>query len=154
MGVEKIASEVATAVRKVPTGAAAEAVTDVVKGVMPQYFNDLRSFAHFRIPDVDSRGVPNIDARSNQSRILGPQLAFHRTEPKLLVLHYSGVLYECSFRPEHDPNTGTQDCGFVCATTWFAVRPDFKVQGPCTQVPTVAGGALEDDEEAEEWQLL
>lgn len=152
--IEQIANQVTKAVTKVANGAAAEAVTDVVKGVMPQYFNDLRSFAQFRIPDVDSSGVPNIDARSNQARILGPQLAFHRTESKLLVCHYSGVLYECSFRPDHDPSNGTQECGFVCATTWFAVRPDFKVQGANAQVQTVSGGAVEDDEEAEEWQLL
>lgn len=142
------------AVTKVASRAAAETVSDVVKGVMPKYFNDLRSFAHFRIPDIDLSGQATVDARSKQARILGPQLAFHKEDPKLFVLHYSGMLYECKFKPDHDPSLGTQDCGFVCATTFFAVRPDFKVQGPNTQVATVAGGAAEDDEEAEEWQLL
>ncbi|CAE8645816.1 unnamed protein product, partial [Polarella glacialis] len=90
---------------------------------------------------------------SKQSKIVGPQLSFHQNEPKLFVLHYSGVLYECSFQPDCDPSLGAQDCGFVCATTWFATRPDFKVQGECT-VTTVAGGAMDGDQEAEEWQLL
>lgn len=152
--IEQIATQIQKAVTKVASRAAAETVSDVVKGVMPKYFNDLRSFAHFRIPDVDSSGQPTVDARSKQARILGPQLAFHKGDPKLFVLHYSGTLYECSFKLDHDPSLGTQECGFVCATTWFAVRPDFKVQGPVTQVATVAGGAHEDDAEAEEWQLL
>jgi len=121
---------------------------------MPKYFNDLRSFAHFCIPDVDSSGQPTVDARSKQARILGPQLAFHKTEPRLFVLHYGGMLYECSFREDHDPNLGTQECGFLCATTWFAVRPDFKVQSYNAQLATVSGGAQDGDEEAEEWQLL
>eukprot|EP00408_Alexandrium_pacificum_P010533 CAMPEP_0171215532 /NCGR_PEP_ID=MMETSP0790-20130122/31715_1 /TAXON_ID=2925 /ORGANISM="Alexandrium catenella, Strain OF101" /LENGTH=464 /DNA_ID=CAMNT_0011681287 /DNA_START=75 /DNA_END=1469 /DNA_ORIENTATION=- len=142
------------AVTKVASRAAAETVSDVVKGVMPKYFNDLRSFAHFRLPDIDLSGQATVDARSKQARILGPQLAFHKEDPKLFVLHYSGMIYECKFKPDHDPSLGTQDCGFMCATTFFAVRPDFKVQGPSTQVATVAGGAQEDDEEAEEWQLL
>lgn len=142
------------AVTKVASVATAETVSDVVKGVMPKYFNDLRSFAHFRIPDIDLSGQATVDARSKQARILGPQLAFHKEDSKLFVLHYSGMLYECKFKPDHDPSLGTQDCGFVCATTFFAVRPDFKVQGPSAQVATVAGGAVEDDEEAEEWQLL
>jgi len=152
--IENIASKIQQAVTKVASGAAAEAVGDVVKGVMPSYFNDLRSFATFRMPDVDLSGQATVDARSKQSNILGPQLAFHKTEPRLFVLHYSGVLYECNFRPDVDPSVGTQECGFHCATTWFAVRPDFKVQGPGSKVQTVAGGADEDDEEGEEWQLL
>lgn len=138
---------VATQIQKAVTKVAAHAAP-----VMPRYFNDLRSFAQFRIPDMDSPG--SLDARSRQSRILGPTLAFDRTDARLLVLHYSGVLYECSFRPDHDPGQGTQDCGFVCATTWFATRPDFRLQGPCAKVATVAGGAAEGDEDAEEWQLL
>jgi len=142
------------AVGRVTSGPAAETVAGVVKGVMPRYFNDLRSFAHFRIPDVDSSGQPTVDARGKQSRIVGPQLAFHRDEPRLSVLHYSGVLYECSFRLDHEPSNGSQDCALICANTWFAVRPDFKVLGAHTKLATVAGGAQEDDEEAEAWQLL
>lgn len=152
--IENIASKIQQAVTKVATGDAVNAVTDAVKGVMPSYFNDLRSFATFRIPDVDPSGQDSIDMRSKQANILGPQLAFHKTEPILYVLHYSGVLYECTFRPDSDPSQGTQECSFHSATTWFAVRPDFKVQGPCSKVPTVAGGAAEGDSEAEEWQLL
>lgn len=127
---------------------------NVVKGVMPMYFNDMKSFARFRIPDVDAAGEPLVDVRDKQSRISGPQLAFHRSEPKLFVLNYSGVLYECSFRPDEPRDKGTQECAFVSATTWFAVRPDFKLQGPSTKIATVAGGAQEDDQDAEEWQLL
>lgn len=152
--IEHIASSIQKAVSTVASKAASETVTDVVKGVMPKYFNDLRSFAHFRMPDIDSSGASTVDARSKQARILGPQLAFHKSEPKLFVLHYSGMVYECTFRPEHDPCLGTQDCGFAGATTWFATRPDFKVQGASAQVATVAGGSLEDDPEAEEWQLV
>lgn len=154
-GAKQIASQIQKAVTKIASHTAAETVSDVVKGVMPKYFKDLRSFAHFRLPDMDASGQPTVDARSKQARILGPQLAFHKTEPRLSVLHYSGILYECTFKPDHDPGSGTQDCGFLCATTWFAVRPDFRVQGPDTQqVPTVAGGASEEDDKAEEWQLL
>jgi len=123
------------------------------KAFTPQYFADLRSFAQFRLPDMDS-GQPAVDTRSKKARILGPQLAFHKTEPRLFVLHYNGVLYECSFQPDFDPSSGFQECGFVCATTWFATRPDFKVSGPITQLPTVSGGANEGDEEAEEWSLV
>lgn len=146
---ERIASGIQKAVTRAVT---AESVSDVVKGVMPRYFNDLRSFATFRIPDTDVEAT--VDARSHQASILGPQVAFHKDQPKFFVLHYSGLLYECSFRPDGDPSLGTQECGFDCATTWFAVRPDFKVQGPSTKVPTVSGGAVDNDEEAEEWQLI
>lgn len=152
--IEQIASHIQKAVTRVASVELSETVTDVVKGVMPKYFNDLRSYAHFRIPDVDSSGQPTVDARSKQARILGPQLAFHKSEPRLFVLHYGGMLYECSFREDHDPNLGTQECGFLCATTWFAVRPDFKVQSYNAQLATVSGGAQDGDEEAEEWQLL
>ncbi|CAE8625625.1 unnamed protein product [Polarella glacialis] len=131
-----------------------KAVTTVASRAAAEYFNDLRSIAQFRIPDIDSNGQPSVDVRSKQSKIVGPQLSFHQNEPKLFVLHYSGVLYECSFQPDCDPSLGAQDCGFVCATTWFATRPDFKVQGECTEVTTVAGGAMDGDQEAEEWQLL
>jgi len=152
--IEQIASKVQHAVTKVASRAAAETVSDVVMGVIPKYFNHLKTFARFRLPDVDVHGHAIVDARGKKSRILGPQLAFHKTEARFFVLHYSGVLYECTFRPDYDLSLGTQDCGFVNATTWFAVRPDFKIQGPTVNVQTVAGGAAEDDEGAEEWQLL
>mmetsp|Transcript_26132 Transcript_26132/g.73336 ORF Transcript_26132/g.73336 Transcript_26132/m.73336 type:complete len:104 (-) Transcript_26132:174-485(-) len=103
---------------------------------------------------MNASGQPSVDARSKEARIIGSQLAFHKSGPRLFVLHYSGWLYECSFRLDHDPSTGTQDCGFVGATTWFATRPDFKLQGPNAQVQTVAGGVAEDDPEGEDWQLL
>ena len=51
--------------------------------------------------------------------------------------------------PLQDPGAGL----LYTATTWFAVRPDFKLQGTRTEI--VAGGAEGvDDEEAEECQLL
>jgi len=129
-------------------------MTDVVKGVMPSYFHDLRSFAQFRLPDADSDGQVALDVRSRESQIVGPQLAFHKSEHRLAILHFNGLLYECDFRPDHDPSAGTQDCSFHAATAWFAVRPDFKVHSPSAEVATVAGGADEEDEKAEEWQLL
>lgn len=150
-GIGQIAAQIQKAVTKVASVAGAESVTDVVKGVIPTYFNDLRSFAQFRIPDTDSNGTPSVDTRSKQAKIPGPLLSFHPTEPKLLVLHYSGVLYECSFRPDLDSANGLQECGFVRATTWFAVRPDFKVQGPGATPETVRGDG---DEGGEGWQLL
>jgi WD40 repeat protein len=157
--IEQLASQVQKAVGRVSSAAAAETVGDIVRltsdSLVPKVFKDTKSFALFRLPDVDSNGQPAVDARSKQSRILGPHVAFHATEPRLFVLHYNGVLYECSFKPDHDINVnGVQELGLASATTWFAVRPDFRLQGPCTQVVTVAGGAQEDDEEAEEWQLL
>jgi len=133
---------------------ASQTAAGAVKGVIPKYFNDLRSFATFRIPDADSDGRATLDVRSKESQIVGPQLAFHKTEPRLYVLHYSGLLYESIFKPDHDPSAGTQECSFQCATPWFAVRPDFKVQSASTKTTTVAGGADEEDEKAEEWQLL
>jgi len=149
----KLASQIQQAVTKVASRA--ETVTNLVKGVVPSYLTDLRSFAQFRLPDMDSSGQPTVDARNSQARIFGPRLAFHPTEPRLSILHYSGILYECTFKMDHDMANGTQDCGLLRATTWFAVRPDFKVQGPNTRVATVAGGVGEDgDEGAEEWQLL
>jgi len=151
---DAIASQITRAVTQIVSQSAADTVNDVVKGVMPLYFNDLRSFAHFQLPDMDSGGQPAVDARGKQARIVGPQLAFHKTEPQLSVLHYSGLLYEYRFDPNFDPKRGTQECSFRSATTWFATRPDFKLRGPGTQVPTVAGGVAEDDENAEEWQLL
>lgn len=147
--IDNITSKIHQAVTKVASVVPAE-----VKQVMPAYFTDLGSFAVFRITDVDENGEASLDVRCKQSNILGAQLAFHETEPRIHVLHYSGVLYEASFRPDADASLGTQECGLHSATTWFAVRPEFKIQGPSTKVPTVAGGDVENDEEAEEWQLL
>lgn len=39
-------------------------------------------------------GQPALDCRSKQGSITGPILAFHKTEPRLYVLHYNGFLYE------------------------------------------------------------
>lgn len=153
------AERVGQVVNGVASSAAAERVSDavrtvtsseVVKGVMPTYFNDLRSFATFRIPFDDMTGQ-DVDLRCKGSNIRGAQLGFHKDEPRISVLHHSGVFYEASFRPDADPSLGTQECGLHCATTWFAVRPDFQV--PNT-IQIVAGGDEEGDEEAEEWQLL
>mmetsp|Transcript_11511 Transcript_11511/g.20741 ORF Transcript_11511/g.20741 Transcript_11511/m.20741 type:complete len:469 (-) Transcript_11511:16-1422(-) len=139
-------------VTQVTTRAAAETVSDVVKGLSLQYFNDLRSFAQFRLPDFSDRRELAVDVRSSQqAHVVGPQVAFHETEPMLFVLHYDGVLYECSFKLDWDASLGTQDCGLICGTTWFATRPEFKIQGP---VATIPGGAQEGDPEADEWQGL
>lgn len=145
--VDQIASHISNAVTRLTSQAAADAVTDAVRGVVPAYFNDLRSFAQFRIPDLDSGGQPSVDVRSRDSRIGGPQIAFHKSEPRFSVLHYSGTLYECIFKPDQDPGHGVQNCGFHSATTWFAVRPDFKVQ---TQSLQLEGN----DDDGDEWQVL
>jgi len=133
---------------------AVQKAAETVKGVMPLYFHDLGSYAHFRIPDVDANGHPMVDVRGTQAKMMGPQLAFHSTEPRLFILHYSGMLYECTFKSDHDPSMGSQDCSFVGASTWFAVRPDFKVHDPTAKAETVAGGAASDDEDAEDWELI
>lgn len=96
-----------------------------------------------------------MDVRGEGARILGPRVAFHPSETRLLVLHYNGVLYECGFNPDHDTASGSQECGLLQATTWFAVRHDFRVQGSSSQTATVAGGASEEgDDDAEPWQVL
>jgi len=130
-----------------------DTVSDIAKDVIPNYFNDLRSFATFHIPDVDGKGQSTVDVRSKLTNIHGPQIAFHKEDPRLFILHYSGVLYESTFQPDQDPALGAQECGFAGATTWFAVRPDFRVQG-LGEVATVLGGAAEDEDDQEEWQLL
>jgi WD40 repeat protein len=127
----------------------AESVGEMVKGAVPRYFVEPKSIAVFRIPDADTGGV---DVRCSTSSILGPQVGFHGVEPRLLVLHYNGVLYEVGF--SEDAGSSQQECSYQTATTWFATRPDFKVMSS-VQVPTVAGGATEEEEEdAESWQLL
>lgn len=123
---------------------------EAVRGLTPQYLADLRSFGQFRLPDMDG-GTPAVDTRSKQATIAGPILAFHKTEPRLYILHYNGFLYECSFQPDFDPKA-TQECSFISATTWFATRPDFKVSKPITELRTEPGG--EGDDAADEWQLL
>ncbi|CAE7765163.1 ATG18A [Symbiodinium microadriaticum] len=113
---------------------------EAVRGLT--YLADLRSFGQFRLPDMDG-GQPAVDTRSKQSKIVGPILAFHKTEPRLYVLHFNGFLYECSFQPDYDLSRGAQECGFVAATTWFATRPDFKVSAPITELKTEPGGENE-----------
>jgi len=123
--------------------------------VVPSYFSDIGTFAQFRLPDCDANGQSTVDTRSKQARIVGPKLGFHRSEPRLYVLHYNGVLYECCFSLDHNQKDGTQDCSLAEATTWFAVRRDFRLQGPPHKLPTVAGGATDDgDDNAEEWLVL
>ncbi|CAJ1410994.1 unnamed protein product [Effrenium voratum] len=117
---------------------------EVLRGLTPQYLADLRSFGQFRVPDMD--GGPALDTRSRLSHIAGPILAFHKTEPRLYVLHYNGFLYECGFQPDGDPTT-TQECTFLSATAWFANRPEF----------TLATGERKTEPgetDGEEWQLL
>ena len=94
------------------------------------------------------------DTRSKQSNIAGPILAFHKTEPRLYILHYNGFLYEISFEPNFDPKA-TQECSFVSATTWFATRPDFQVPKAIRELKTEPGGeGGEADDKADEWQIL
>lgn len=155
--IEQLTSHIQKAVTRVASKTAAETVADVVKGVIPVYFKDLRSFAQFRIPDSDSNGQPAVDVRSKQAKMVGPQVAFHAKEPKLLVLHFSGILYECGFNPDHDPCAGHQDCALITASTWFAIRPDFRVftvQDQTAAEGKEAGGAILGEEGAEDWQLL
>jgi len=152
--IERLATGIQEAVKGVASLAASGPVGDVVKGVMPLYFNDLRSFAQFHIPDVDSNGHTAVDARGKQARIVGPQVAFHPTAPRLFVLHYNGILYESSFRLHDDPKNGVQECRFIGATTWFAVRPDFKIQDQVERLATVSGGSEDGDDEVDKWQLL
>lgn len=121
---------------------------EAVRGLTPQLLADLRSFGQFHLPDMD--GGPSVDTRSKQSNIAGPILAFHKTEPRLYILHYNGFLYECSFDPDFDPKA-TQECSFVSATTWFATRPDFQVSKPITELKTEPG---EGEDKADAWQLL
>lgn len=126
---------------------------DALRGLTPQLLADLRSFGQFHLPDMDG-GQPAVDTRSKQSNIAGPILAFHKTEPRLYILHYNGFLYEISFEPNFDPKA-TQECSFVSATTWFATRPDFQVPKAITELKTEPGGeGGEADDKADEWQIL
>jgi len=144
---------------------AADVVGDVVEvmrgAIMPNYFNDQKSFAQFRIPDMDGGGRAGagqaaVDVRAACSTIYGPEVGFRGREPVLLVLHHSGVLYEVAFREDETPssarNGGTQECYCSTSSMWFASRPDFRVHKPSVEfVPADTG---EGDDTGEAWQLL
>lgn len=154
---ESIATRIqaaAAVASRAAAGVAAETVSGVVKGLMPRYLDDRWAVAKFRIPDVDASGQPVVDTRCKQANICGPLVAFDKTEARFFILHYSGVLYECGFDDLAPPGGSAQECSLLNATTWFAVRPDFKVQSPVGRMATVGGGVEDGDEEAEEWQLL
>jgi WD40 repeat protein len=110
------------------------------------------SIAVFRTPDSDG-GRPHQDVRSSSSMIVGPQVGFRGNESCFLVLHYNGVLYEVSFNEVVEDGI-QQTCTYRDATTWFGIRHDFKVTDPCLELPTVAGGEFEDEEDGDEWHLL
>eukprot|EP00929_Paragymnodinium_shiwhaense_P061104 TRINITY_DN30514_c0_g1_i1.p1 TRINITY_DN30514_c0_g1~~TRINITY_DN30514_c0_g1_i1.p1 ORF type:complete len:470 (-),score=68.16 TRINITY_DN30514_c0_g1_i1:352-1761(-) len=140
------------AVTTVASGA--ESIGWIASNVVPTFLSDLRSFAQFILPDRESNGQFAVDTRHHSdARIQGPKLAFHGKEPRLFALCHNGVMYECSFKPDHDPSSGTQDCKFVSATTWFAVRPDFQVQG-ATKTVTAAGEDGDDDDGGDEYLLV
>lgn len=116
-------------------------VVDVVRSVVPSYFNDQKSCAQFRIPDADGKSMAQ-----------GPKVGFRGREHMLLVLHCSGVLYEVPFREEVESADVTpQECTSFASSLWFAPRPDFRIfQGPSAE--TVAVDSIEGEEDA--WQLL
>jgi len=124
-------------------------VGEMVLGALAGLASEPKSFARFRIPEEDSA-----DIRSPCSTIFGPQVCFRGAEPTLLVLHHNGVFYEAGFSDVVEAGSSVQECSCKDATTWFAVRPDFKMLTPSVVVPTVKGGTTEEDEEAEDWQLL
>jgi WD40 repeat protein len=124
-------------------------VGESVLGALATYALEPKGFAVFRIPESDTA-----DIRSSCSRMVGPQVGFRGNEPVLLVLHHNGIFYEVGFDEDVQAGARTQECSCPAPTTWFAVRPNFKLMAPSAKVPTVAGGATEEDEEAEEWQLL
>lgn len=121
--------------------------------VLPRYFSDESSFATFRVPDADAMGTPFVDMRAAQSRISGPQLAFHGAEARLSVLHHNGTLYEVVFNEYGDAAAGAQACRLAAGTTWFAARHDFRLLSANAEVAMVAGGA-DDDDDAEPWSLI
>mmetsp|Transcript_89416 Transcript_89416/g.196023 ORF Transcript_89416/g.196023 Transcript_89416/m.196023 type:complete len:496 (+) Transcript_89416:412-1899(+) len=56
--------------------------------ILPNYV------AYFRIPDVRSDGVPEMDVRAATGcNMVGPLLNFHATEPRLQILHYNGIFH-------------------------------------------------------------
>lgn len=153
-------SEVCTAQQ----GVAADVVNDavgVVKGVViPNYFVDQKSFAQFRIPGLEAAGQNAVDVRARNSNIQGPKVGFRGKEPVLLVLHYSGVLYEVTFR-EDTPITAaggvggafeTQELSCTVSHMYFASRPDFRVHELSAEL--VADEGCDGDDNAEAWQLL
>jgi len=131
----------------------ASKATDVVKGAIPDYLTDTSCFARFTIPDVEPDGRSAIDVRHDQARILGPLLAFHRTEPRLTVLHYSGMLFEASYQQSLESPEDT-DCGCAAAEMWFAARPDFNMPRPGQQVASESGGGGEESFVAEDWEVV
>lgn len=111
---------------------------------VPQYFQATRSFAQFRLPDVDANGKPSVDLRFAAGNFLtGPVVAFSKTDgEKINVLHFNGILYQGSFS---EKNQATADNFFTEATVIFAARPDFQV-GAASKPPR------EDDEG--NWQVI
>jgi len=132
-------------------------VVEVVRGaVVPNYFNDQKSLAQFRIPEMEAArsasGQACVDVRGAHSAIQGPKVGFRGREPMLLVLHYNGVLYEVAFREDPEPGfDGFQDCTYSASSMWFATRHDFRVQGSSAELVAVLGG---DEDDGEAWQLL
>mmetsp|Transcript_26194 Transcript_26194/g.57741 ORF Transcript_26194/g.57741 Transcript_26194/m.57741 type:complete len:398 (-) Transcript_26194:87-1280(-) len=110
---------------------------------------EVGSYASFRIPGADGG-----DVRRHPSSIRGAEVAFHPHLPRIYILHYNGIFYECSFDPNRDALSGGQECSIEATTVWFAVRPDFQVHTSATALQTVRGGQDSDDEDAEEWTLL
>ena len=114
------------------------------QGRVPQYFQATRSFAQFRLPDVDANGKPSVDLRFGAGNFLsGPVVAFSKGDAeKIVVLHYNGILYQGNF---NEKIQATADNFFTEATVVFAARPDFQV-GASSKPPR------EDDEG--NWQVI
>eukprot|EP00403_Amphidinium_massartii_P016367 CAMPEP_0178417472 /NCGR_PEP_ID=MMETSP0689_2-20121128/24591_1 /TAXON_ID=160604 /ORGANISM="Amphidinium massartii, Strain CS-259" /LENGTH=322 /DNA_ID=CAMNT_0020038837 /DNA_START=207 /DNA_END=1175 /DNA_ORIENTATION=+ len=112
--------------------------------------SEVTKYASFNIPENDGGDVRNLSCNS----IRGPEVAFHRRLPRLFVLHYNGVFYECSFDPSLDPmSSGGQECRIVARTIWFAVRHDFQVHTSAAALQTVPGGQDSDDGD-DPWTLI
>ncbi|CEM00742.1 unnamed protein product [Vitrella brassicaformis CCMP3155] len=122
-----------------------EVVSDVLKGVLPRYFSAARSFAQFHIP---SDHLASDVRLPNMSSLVGPLCAFAGAHSNhLYVLHHNGVFYECRF----DPNLGNE-CTLLNVTTWFAPRPDFRIQS-ALKTETLRS-ELEGGHAGDEWQIL
>ncbi|CDJ69976.1 hypothetical protein, conserved [Eimeria necatrix] len=124
--------------------ASREIVQDAIKGVLGGYFGATRSFAQFHLP----RDLKLLDSRSPSSTISGPLVAFAGpVSNHLFLLCPSGVFCELLF----DLNKG-QECTLLTASTWFAPRPNFRIQ---SHLGTAAlPSELEGGHDGDQWQLV
>ena len=91
-----------------------------MQGVLGSYFRASRSFAQFHLPS----DITSIDSRSSSSSIKGPLVSFAGPNSNhLFLLSPSGHFYELRFNAK----TG-KECILLTACTWFACRPNFRIQ--------------------------